>query len=101
MTSKSLIISPFSHRGLRAFLNGILGSGDLGSAHVEHFPQKDNSNDEPCQCYDFVNFLYAGTAISTVIDLILCTVPLRFLWSLKIPKKQKVVVSLLFFVGGL
>ncbi|KAI7787272.1 hypothetical protein LA080_000610 [Diaporthe eres] len=53
------------------------------------------------RCYDFVDFLYASTAINTATDLILCTVPIRFLWSLKIPKKQRIVVSFLFFVGGL
>lgn len=53
------------------------------------------------RCYDFVGFLYASSAINTATDLILCTVPIRFLWSLKIAKKQKIVVSFLFFVGGL
>ncbi|KAJ0125216.1 hypothetical protein J7T55_006561 [Diaporthe amygdali] len=52
-------------------------------------------------CYDFVDFLYASTAISTATDLILCTVPIRYLWSLKIPKKQKIIVSFLFFIGGM
>ncbi len=52
-------------------------------------------------CYPFVDFLYASTAINIVTDLILCTVPIPFFWRLHLPMKQKVLVSILFFLGGL
>ncbi len=52
-------------------------------------------------CYTFVNFLYAATAINVVTDLILCTVPIPYFWRLQLPAKERVLVSMLFFVGGL
>lgn len=52
-------------------------------------------------CYTFVNFLYASTAINTATDLVLCIAPLPYFWRLQLPVRQKVLVSVLFFLGGL
>jgi hypothetical protein len=53
------------------------------------------------KCYTFVDFLYASTAINVTTDLVLCTAPLPYFWKLQLPKKQKIIVSSLFFIGGL
>jgi hypothetical protein len=52
-------------------------------------------------CYKFVNFLYASTAINVTTDLVLCAAPLPYFWNLQLPRKQKIIVSFLFFIGGL
>lgn len=53
------------------------------------------------KCFTFINFLYASTAINVTTDLVLCTAPLPYFWNLQLPKKQKIIVSSLFFIGGL
>lgn len=53
------------------------------------------------KCFAFVNFLYASTAINVTTDLVLCTAPLPYFWKLQLPRKQKITVSFLFFIGGL
>ena len=52
-------------------------------------------------CYHFVNFLYASTAVNITTDLLLCTVPIPLLWELRLPARQKVLISFLFILGGL
>lgn len=52
-------------------------------------------------CYDFINFLYVSTAVNVTTDLVLCVAPLPYFWNLHLPKKQKIIVSSLFFIGGL
>ena len=58
-------------------------------------------DDKGAKCFSFTNFLYASTAINVTTDLVLCTAPLPYFWSLQLPKKQKIIVSFLFFIGGL
>ncbi|CAN8104178.1 unnamed protein product [Discula destructiva] len=53
------------------------------------------------QCYDIIDFLYVSSGVNITTDLVLCTVPIWYLWSLRLPKKQKIIVSVLFFIGGL
>ena len=53
------------------------------------------------KCYTFVDFLYASTAINVATDLVLCTVPIPLFWRLQLPRRQKVMISGLFFIGGL
>ncbi|ERT03248.1 plasma membrane protein Pth11 [Sporothrix schenckii 1099-18] len=57
-------------------------------------------NDSAAHCYTFVNFLYASTAINVTTDLILCLVPIPLFWRLQLPRRQKIVISVLFFLGG-
>jgi hypothetical protein len=52
-------------------------------------------------CFRFVTFLYASTAINITTDLILCTAPIPSLWALQLPRRQKILISVLFFLGGL
>lgn len=53
------------------------------------------------KCYTFVDFLYASTAISVATDLILCVIPIPLFWRLQLPLRQKLLISALFFLGGL
>jgi hypothetical protein len=53
------------------------------------------------QCYPFVNFIYASTAISVTTDLFLCIAPLPYFWKLQLPTRQRILVSCLFAIGGL
>jgi hypothetical protein len=52
-------------------------------------------------CIPYVDFLYASAAINVVTDILVCTMPLPYFWRLQMPKKQKLVVCFLFFLGGL
>lgn len=53
------------------------------------------------RCYTFVDFLYASTAINVTTDLILCIAPIPLFWRLQLPRRQKIMISVLFFLGGL
>ncbi|KAL1902484.1 hypothetical protein Sste5346_001465 [Sporothrix stenoceras] len=55
---------------------------------------------DDAHCYTFVNFLYASTAINVTTDLILCIVPIPLFWRLQLPQRQKIMISVLFFLGG-
>ncbi|CAK7265054.1 hypothetical protein SEPCBS57363_001386 [Sporothrix epigloea] len=52
------------------------------------------------RCYTFVDFLYASTAINVTTDLILCIAPIPLFWRLQLPRRQKIMISVLFFLGG-
>ncbi|KAB5539469.1 hypothetical protein GE09DRAFT_1138949 [Coniochaeta sp. 2T2.1] len=56
--------------------------------------------DNPPKCYTFVNFLYATTGVNVVSDLVLCCAPLPYFWRLQMARRQKFIVSGLFFIGG-
>ncbi|KAH8880312.1 hypothetical protein GQ53DRAFT_833471 [Thozetella sp. PMI_491] len=55
--------------------------------------------DEPGYCYTFVYFLYSNSAINMATDFVLCLSPLPIFWGLKLPLKQKCLVSFLFLIG--
>ncbi|CAK7211541.1 hypothetical protein SCUCBS95973_001150 [Sporothrix curviconia] len=57
--------------------------------------------DNEAHCYTFINFLYASTAINVTTDLILCIAPIPLFWRLQLPQRQKIMISVLFFLGGL
>lgn len=59
----------------------------------------DFSNSD-AKCYRFVDFLYASTAFNVATDLVLCIAPLPYFWNLQLPRRQKTIVSALFFIGG-
>jgi hypothetical protein len=48
-----------------------------------------------------VNYNYANAAVNIASDLILCTAPLPYVWRMQLPIRQKALVSILFFIGGL
>ncbi|CAK7213126.1 hypothetical protein SBRCBS47491_001696 [Sporothrix bragantina] len=56
--------------------------------------------DNDAHCYTFINFLYASTAINVTTDLILCIAPIPLFWRLQLPQRQKIMISVLFFLGG-
>lgn len=53
------------------------------------------------QCYRFVDFLYANSAINIATDFVICLSPLPCFWKLRIPVRRKLIVSFLFCVGFL
>lgn len=53
----------------------------------------------PRDCLQIVSFYYFTTAFSIFTDFLLCTLPLPVFWRLKLPIRQKYIVSLLFAVG--
>lgn len=53
----------------------------------------------PRDCLPIVKFYYFTTAFSIFTDFLLCTIPLPVFWRLKLPARQKYIVSVLFAVG--
>ncbi|KIW88593.1 uncharacterized protein Z519_10639 [Cladophialophora bantiana CBS 173.52] len=53
----------------------------------------------PRDCLQIVTFYYFTTAFSIFTDFLLCTLPLPVFFRLKLPARQKYIVSLLFAVG--
>ncbi|EXJ95388.1 hypothetical protein A1O1_00509 [Capronia coronata CBS 617.96] len=53
----------------------------------------------PRDCLPIVKFYYFTTAFSIFTDFLLCTLPLPVFWRLKLPSRQKYIVSLLFAIG--
>ena len=51
------------------------------------------------KCLPYVTFLYVSSSVNMVTDILLCLVPLPFIWRLRIPKQQRVVLCCLFGVG--
>lgn len=50
-------------------------------------------------CLPIVKFFYFTTSFSIFTDFLLCTLPLPVFWKLKLPARQKYIVSVLFGVG--
>ena len=53
----------------------------------------------PRDCLPIVKFYYFTTAFSIFTDFLLCTLPLPVFWRLRLPARQKYIMSLLFGVG--
>ncbi len=51
------------------------------------------------KCFPLVNYFYVAAAFNIATDIILCALPIPTLWSLKMPKAQRIVVSVLFSFG--
>jgi len=52
-------------------------------------------------CLNYLAFLYASAAITLFTDIAICVMPLPYFWRLQMPRKQKLIVSFLFILGGL
>jgi hypothetical protein len=52
------------------------------------------------KCIDSIKFFYAQASINAVTDVIILLLPLPVLWRLLIDRKQKLLLSLLFMLGG-
>jgi hypothetical protein len=53
------------------------------------------------KCYPVVNFFYVAAAFNIATDLLLCFLPLPALWTLSMPKAQRIVICILFSLGTL
>lgn len=53
----------------------------------------------PRNCLEISKFFYFSTAFSIFTDFSLCTLPLPVFYSLKLPTRQKVIISSLFAIG--
>ena len=51
------------------------------------------------QCMSVMKVYYFSTAFSILTDLLLCIIPLPLLWKLKLPRREKVIVTLIFGLG--
>jgi hypothetical protein len=52
------------------------------------------------KCISFVDYLYASSAITVATDITLCVLPWPYLWKLNMPRKQRVILCLLFGGGA-
>ncbi|KAK2027618.1 hypothetical protein LX32DRAFT_721920 [Colletotrichum zoysiae] len=52
-------------------------------------------------CYPFLDFLQASTAINIAIDALLCTMPLAYFLRMKMPSREKILLTVLFAFAGL
>jgi len=52
------------------------------------------------KCINFVDYLYASSAVTVVTDLVLCVLPLPYLWRLPMPVKQRIILCVLFGGGA-
>lgn len=53
----------------------------------------------PRKCLAIEDFYYFTTSFSIFTDFLLCTLPVPVFWRLKLPRRQKYIVSLLFMLG--
>ncbi|KAF1848658.1 uncharacterized protein K460DRAFT_353613 [Cucurbitaria berberidis CBS 394.84] len=54
----------------------------------------------PSKCVNYVNYLYASSAVNILTDILLCILPWPHLWKLKMPLKQRITLCVLF-AGGI
>ncbi|KAF6824877.1 plasma membrane protein [Colletotrichum musicola] len=53
-------------------------------------------------CYPFYDYLHASTIINVALDIVLCTVPLPYLWKIKwLRRGPKIALTVLFLFNGL
>ena len=53
------------------------------------------------QCIDLQAFYWGITAANVTLDVILLYLPLHMVWSLQLPKRQRLALSAIFMLGGL
>jgi len=53
------------------------------------------------RCIHIVDYFYVSAGVNIATDLLLCFLPLPTIWSLQMPKAQRVVVCLIFGIGTL
>lgn len=51
-------------------------------------------------CFNLLAFWFANAAICIFTDIALCVLPLPVLWKLRLPRRQKYSVLLVFLLGG-
>jgi hypothetical protein len=53
----------------------------------------------PAKCISIRELYYFSTAFSVFTDVALCVLPLPFFWTLKVSRREKIIVSCLFGLG--
>ncbi|KAH7410047.1 hypothetical protein DE146DRAFT_604726 [Phaeosphaeria sp. MPI-PUGE-AT-0046c] len=51
-------------------------------------------------CINYVDYLYASSAVNVFTDIVLCALPVPHLWRLNMPLKQRIVLCVLFAGGA-
>lgn len=51
------------------------------------------------KCINYIDFLYVAGAVGLATDLIITLLPIPLFWKLKLPKKQKIILTALFGIG--
>ncbi|KAF2195806.1 hypothetical protein K469DRAFT_650000 [Zopfia rhizophila CBS 207.26] len=51
------------------------------------------------KCINFVDYLYASSAVTIATDLVLCVLPWPYIWRLQLPLKQRIILCLLLSGG--
>ncbi|KAF1836365.1 hypothetical protein BDW02DRAFT_493764 [Decorospora gaudefroyi] len=52
------------------------------------------------KCVDYIDYLYASSAVNVATDIILCILPLPHLWRLNMPLKQRLILCALLAGGA-
>ncbi|KAL6707604.1 hypothetical protein ACN47E_003954 [Coniothyrium glycines] len=52
------------------------------------------------RCINYVNYLYASSAVNVLTDILLCVLPWPHLWRLNMPLKQRIILCMLL-AGGM
>jgi hypothetical protein len=84
------------------FVSAGFGIGSVCSAALQCRPiSKLWIPDTPGSCIHVITFYYANAVINIVTDIIIYALPIRILWALQLPKRQRLGLVLLFSLGGL
>lgn len=51
------------------------------------------------RCFPLATYFYVAAAFNIATDLVLCILPIPTLWTLRMPKAQRIVVTILFSFG--
>jgi hypothetical protein len=52
------------------------------------------------QCFDVTALFYANAGINIFQDVFIYVLPMKLLWEVQIPRKQKIALIIVFAVGG-
>lgn len=52
------------------------------------------------KCIDYINYLYASSAVNVITDIVLCVLPLPHFWRLNMPLKQRIILCVLLAGGA-
>lgn len=52
------------------------------------------------QCFDVTALFYANAGLNIFQDVFIYILPMKLLWQVKIPRKQKIALVIVFAVGG-
>ncbi|KXH57653.1 hypothetical protein CNYM01_07377 [Colletotrichum nymphaeae SA-01] len=98
-----------THKSARWIMHGaafVTGGFCLASVFAVIFQCKPitaawDSSTGSATCYPFNDFLHASAALNIAIDMLLCTVPLPYIWNMKMTTGRKILLTILFAISGL